>query len=145
MRRAAPQRCCPAAAAACTPELTSNFLHSVCRSGSTWATSHSSTLLLHLTAPAPPVPPDPQIWQRLGFFKNLKAEARKARRPPPVVGVLGCMAERLKQRLLESDRLVDLVAGPDAYRWVEWGSSAAGLLVNGGLKQRLLDSDCLAG
>jgi tRNA A37 methylthiotransferase MiaB len=34
----------------------------------------------------------------------------------PVVGVLGCMAERLKHRLLESDRLVDLVAGPDAYR-----------------------------
>lgn len=61
--------------------------------------------------------PPPQIWQRLGYFKNLKAEARKARRPPPVVGVLGCMAERLKQRLLESDRLVDLVAGPDAYRW----------------------------
>lgn len=59
-----------------------------------------------------------QIWQRLGFYKNLKAEARRARRPPPVVGVLGCMAERLKSRLLESDRLVDVVAGPDAYRWV---------------------------
>lgn len=73
-------------------------------------------------SPVPPatLPPrlasHPQIWQRLGYFKNLKAEARKARRPPPVVGVLGCMAERLKQRLLESDRLVDLVAGPDAYR-----------------------------
>jgi hypothetical protein len=34
----------------------------------------------------------------------------------PVVGVLGCMAERLKIKLLESDRLVDIVAGPDAYR-----------------------------
>lgn len=33
-----------------------------------------------------------------------------------VVGVLGCMAERLKSRLLESDKLVDLVVGPDAYR-----------------------------
>lgn len=33
-----------------------------------------------------------------------------------MVGVLGCMAERLKIKLLESDRLVDLVAGPDAYR-----------------------------
>ena len=30
--------------------------------------------------------------------------------------VLGCMAERLKERLLESDRLADIVAGPDAYR-----------------------------
>lgn len=57
-----------------------------------------------------------QVWQRLGFYKNLKAAARRGQRPPPVVGVLGCMAERLKQRLLESDRLVDLVAGPDAYR-----------------------------
>ena len=57
-----------------------------------------------------------QVWQRLGFYKNLKAAARRQRRPPPVVGVLGCMAERLKQRLLESDRLVDVVAGPDAYR-----------------------------
>ena len=35
---------------------------------------------------------------------------------PPIVGVLGCMAERLKVKLLDSDKLVDLVAGPDAYR-----------------------------
>lgn len=34
----------------------------------------------------------------------------------PVVGVLGCMAERLKDQLLERQKLVDLVAGPDAYR-----------------------------
>ena len=34
----------------------------------------------------------------------------------PVVGVLGCMAERLKDRLLDTDRLADIVAGPDAYR-----------------------------
>ena len=32
------------------------------------------------------------------------------------VGVLGCMAERLKHKLLESDRMCDLVVGPDAYR-----------------------------
>jgi hypothetical protein len=32
------------------------------------------------------------------------------------IGVLGCMAERLKTKLLESDRLVDVVVGPDAYR-----------------------------
>ncbi len=37
-------------------------------------------------------------------------------RPAPVVGVLGCMAERLKTKLLECERLVDLVVGPDAYR-----------------------------
>lgn len=63
-----------------------------------------------------PRPTPPQIWQRLGFYKNLKAAARREQRAAPVVGVLGCMAERLKQRLLESDRLVDIVAGPDAYR-----------------------------
>ena len=66
-------------------------------------------------APAPRTRP-PQIWQRLGFYQNLKAQARAARRPAPGVGVLGCMAERLKQRLLEADKLVDVVAGPDAYR-----------------------------
>ncbi len=33
-----------------------------------------------------------------------------------VVGVLGCMAERLQQQLLEKERSVDLVVGPDAYR-----------------------------
>ena len=32
------------------------------------------------------------------------------------MGVLGCMAERLKDRLLDTDRLADIVAGPDAYR-----------------------------
>jgi hypothetical protein len=68
-----------------------------------------------------------KIWARLGYFKNLKAaraagrgragpDGRPLSRPGPVVGVLGCMAERLKHLLLESDRLVDVVAGPDAYR-----------------------------
>ena len=75
-----------------------------------------------------------KIWQRLGYFKNLKTSRRQAAkralladrdrtiahqissRHRPVVGVLGCMAERLKRRLLESDRLADLVVGPDAYR-----------------------------
>ena len=33
-----------------------------------------------------------------------------------MVGVLGCMAERLKEQLLDRDKLVDIVAGPDAYR-----------------------------
>jgi len=67
-----------------------------------------------------------KIWQRLGYFKNMKAARRREakaqagtssiRKKSPVVGVLGCMAERLKHRLLESDKMVDLVAGPDAYR-----------------------------
>lgn len=56
-----------------------------------------------------------KIWQRLGYYANLK-KGRRRDEPRPVVGVLGCMAERLKQRLLESEKLVDVVAGPDAYR-----------------------------
>ncbi|MGB3618385.1 MAG: tRNA (N6-isopentenyl adenosine(37)-C2)-methylthiotransferase MiaB [Catalinimonas sp.] len=43
-------------------------------------------------------------------------QALKRDRPGVVVGVLGCMAERLKTQLLEEERIVDLVAGPDAYR-----------------------------
>jgi len=35
---------------------------------------------------------------------------------PPKVAVLGCMAERLKHKLVEADKLVDVVCGPDAYQ-----------------------------
>jgi tRNA-2-methylthio-N6-dimethylallyladenosine synthase len=40
----------------------------------------------------------------------------KKRRPGLLVGLLGCMAERLKTKLLEEEQVVDIVAGPDAYR-----------------------------
>ncbi len=40
----------------------------------------------------------------------------KRRNPKLVVGVLGCMAERLKAKFLEEEKLVDVVVGPDAYR-----------------------------
>ncbi len=40
----------------------------------------------------------------------------KKKKPSLVVGVLGCMAERLKTKLLEEEKIVDLIAGPDAYR-----------------------------
>lgn len=42
--------------------------------------------------------------------------ASKAKNPDMLVGVLGCMAERLKSKFLEEEKLVDLVVGPDAYR-----------------------------
>ncbi len=49
--------------------------------------------------------------------KRLKQiNALKKDRPELLVGVLGCMAERLKHKFLEEEKIVDLVAGPDAYR-----------------------------
>jgi len=43
-------------------------------------------------------------------------ESAKAKNPGMIVGVLGCMAERLKAKFLEEEKLVDVVVGPDAYR-----------------------------
>lgn len=51
------------------------------------------------------------VRKRLRVFDKVKQE-----RPGTLVGVLGCMAERLKQKLLDEEKLVDLVVGPDAYR-----------------------------
>ena len=51
------------------------------------------------------------VRKRLTEFKKIKAA-----RPGMLVGMLGCMAERLKSKLLEEEKLVDLVVGPDAYR-----------------------------
>jgi tRNA-2-methylthio-N6-dimethylallyladenosine synthase len=42
--------------------------------------------------------------------------SHKKRKPGMLVGVLGCMAERLKSKFLEEEKIVDLVVGPDAYR-----------------------------
>lgn len=52
-----------------------------------------------------------RVRKRLNHFKSAKKK-----KPGLVVGMLGCMAERLKAQLLEEEKLVDLVAGPDAYR-----------------------------
>ncbi|PVU94355.1 hypothetical protein BB561_002613 [Smittium simulii] len=55
-----------------------------------------------------------KIWQRL---KEIKAYNKKDKsRANQVIGVVGCMAERLKDVLLDQDKLVDVVCGPDAYR-----------------------------
>src|SRR5690606_6047567 len=42
--------------------------------------------------------------------------ALKKKRPGLLIGVLGCMAERVKAKLLEEEKMVDIVTGPDAYR-----------------------------
>ena len=53
-----------------------------------------------------------KVWNRLKEFKALKRkEGRKM-----TVGVLGCMAERIREQIMEKEELVDLVVGPDAYR-----------------------------
>lgn len=51
------------------------------------------------------------VRKRLRTFDKLKDE-----KPGTLIGVLGCMAERMKKQLLEEEKLVDIVVGPDAYR-----------------------------
>ncbi|RZJ66415.1 MAG: tRNA (N6-isopentenyl adenosine(37)-C2)-methylthiotransferase MiaB [Flavobacterium sp.] len=51
------------------------------------------------------------VRKRLEFYN-----ARKSVNPGMKVGVLGCMAERLKSKFLEEEKIVDLVVGPDAYK-----------------------------
>ncbi|XP_024030196.1 CDK5RAP1-like protein isoform X1 [Morus notabilis] len=64
-----------------------------------------------------------KVWQRLNYFWFLKrhwksnvAIGRSNSVRPPKVVVLGCMAERLKDKILDVDKMVDVVCGPDAYR-----------------------------
>ena len=51
------------------------------------------------------------VRRRLRIFNKVKEQ-----KPALIVGVLGCMAERLKKKFLEEEKLVDIVVGPDAYR-----------------------------
>ena len=52
------------------------------------------------------------VRNRLRVYNTIK----KKQNPAMIVGVLGCMAERLKEKFLEEEQLVDIVVGPDAYR-----------------------------
>uniref|UniRef100_A0AAQ6A090 Mitochondrial tRNA methylthiotransferase CDK5RAP1 n=1 Tax=Amphiprion ocellaris TaxID=80972 RepID=A0AAQ6A090_AMPOC len=55
------------------------------------------------------------IWNRLQQLTAMKKKRLKTHTPMKI-GILGCMAERLKKELLEREKLVDVLAGPDAYR-----------------------------
>jgi len=52
-----------------------------------------------------------RIWGRLKAISYLKKQKNDLK-----IGIIGCMAERLKEKLIETDQLVDIVVGPDAYR-----------------------------
>ena len=73
-----------------------------------------------------------KVWNRLKSFRK-----KKETKPDLMVGVLGCMAERMKTKLLEKEKLVDMVVGPDAYRdlptlieEVETGQKAVNVLLS---------------
>ncbi|KAG5241163.1 hypothetical protein OIU76_024371 [Salix suchowensis] len=85
-----------------------------------------------------------KVWQRLNYFWFLKrrwksnvAIGRSQSLHPPKVVVLGCMAERLKDKILDADKMVDVVCGPDAYRdlprlleEVEYGQKGINILLS---------------
>ena len=53
-----------------------------------------------------------KIWNRLESLRAFKRKEKKRL----LTGVLGCMAERLKDKLVEKNKVVDIIVGPDAYR-----------------------------
>ncbi|XP_069508505.1 mitochondrial tRNA methylthiotransferase CDK5RAP1 isoform X3 [Ambystoma mexicanum] len=76
------------------------------------------------------------VWNRLHDVAALKRK-RCSSQLPLRIGILGCMAERLKEEILEREKLVDVVAGPDAYRDLprllsvaESGQQAANVLLS---------------
>ncbi|KAK1337398.1 hypothetical protein QTO34_002024, partial [Cnephaeus nilssonii] len=76
------------------------------------------------------------IWNRLHQLKALKTKRLRSR-VPLKIGILGCMAERLKEEILNREKMVDILAGPDAYRDLprlltvaESGQQAANVLLS---------------
>uniref|UniRef100_A0A8I3VZR8 Mitochondrial tRNA methylthiotransferase CDK5RAP1 n=1 Tax=Callithrix jacchus TaxID=9483 RepID=A0A8I3VZR8_CALJA len=76
------------------------------------------------------------IWNRLHQLKALKTRRLRSR-VPLRIGILGCMAERLKEEILNREKMVDVLAGPDAYRDLprllavaESGQQAANVLLS---------------
>lgn len=100
--------------------------------GFSTTTDHTEADVIFLNTCAIRENAEARVRQRLSDFKRLK----KAK-PGLIVGVLGCMAERIKSKLLEEEKLVDIVVGPDAYRdlpnlieTVEGGQKAVNVLLS---------------
>lgn len=77
-----------------------------------------------------------QIWSRLRELSHQKRIRRLARKNFQI-GILGCMAERLKTDLLEKEKSVDVIGGPDSYKDLprllyvaEGGQSAVNVLLS---------------
>ncbi|XP_056406405.1 mitochondrial tRNA methylthiotransferase CDK5RAP1 [Hyla sarda] len=76
------------------------------------------------------------IWNRLKQLGYVKRKRHKSQGPLRI-GILGCMAERLKEEILQREKMVDILAGPDAYRDLprllsvaETGQQAANVLLS---------------
>ncbi|KAG1653824.1 CDK5 regulatory subunit-associated protein 1 [Nymphon striatum] len=79
-----------------------------------------------------------KIWAHLDFLRGLvKRKGTKSYNSKIKIGILGCMAERLKTKILEEEKCVDLVAGPDSYKdlplmlaVVEEGNAAVNVMLS---------------
>jgi tRNA A37 methylthiotransferase MiaB len=87
-----------------------------------WAPDASAADIVLLNTCAIREKAEDKIWTKLRQLRAARGggsqlRSRAASVPThQIVGLLGCMAERLKERLLEDEALVDVIAGPDAYR-----------------------------
>jgi len=77
--------------------------------GTTSSAEHADVILINTCSIREKA--EQTVRNRLNYFNGVKKKNRDV-----TVGVLGCMAERLKSKLLEEEKIVDLVLGPDAYR-----------------------------
>ncbi|KAI8071599.1 tRNA-I(6)A37 thiotransferase enzyme MiaB [Gongronella butleri] len=79
-----------------------------------------------------------RIWERLKYLRHFRTKLNS--NTPPLIGVLGCMAERLKTQMLD-DRLADIVCGPDGYRSIPHLISLAASDFKDGVANVMLSAD----
>uniref|UniRef100_A0A1B6CD53 CDK5RAP1-like protein n=1 Tax=Clastoptera arizonana TaxID=38151 RepID=A0A1B6CD53_9HEMI len=58
--------------------------------------------------------PENRVFKKLAIYKSIKK--KRGKKQDLKIGILGCMAERLKHKLIEMEKSVDLIAGPDSYK-----------------------------